>query len=254
MSVLKYIPEGIFDLNIFLATEIIDVAQKSTLLNPNNSPSSSFIIFEDKERPTFEVSLKEADIHQVVSELIKLNLEADIQARPFFEGSDIELFIRNRLINVSECFVDVRDQVTLDCLEAYSLEPVSNLSIDGTEYSFFELEFDPENIHEVVSTVTTLHKSVGDSGFKPVLFKDHQVADFVDVTAFLKNPNIIPNASSCETVCFVGSKTESEIAHYLAEALGEMHKSDIHQADQIVLNRIHRLHPLDIGWMDKRFF
>lgn len=129
----------------------------------------------------------------------------------------------------------------IDLLDIYTVSPDELFIMDDTDKPYFEVDLDDAQISEVVNSLIS-NKVEADIQVLP-LFNDSDSGESrVNYNAFIRNIDGV-------FTCFINSKDEEALAYGLYEALNELNKNNIHEADEIMLNRINELHSLKVGWL-----
>lgn len=77
----KCIPQGQYDLSIIMPGKYLRTIQDSLLLAEHGIFTGELYVI-DAVKPYIEIELEDANIQEVVNEMIQKNIEADIEVRP----------------------------------------------------------------------------------------------------------------------------------------------------------------------------
>ena len=128
-----------------------------------------------------------------------------------------------------------------DILDIYAVSPDELFIMEDTDKPYFEVDLDDAQISDVVNSLIS-NNVEADIQVLP-LFNDSDSGEIrVNYNAFIRNIDGV-------FTCFINSKDEEALAYGLYEALNELNKNNIHEADEIMLNRINELHSLKVGWL-----
>ena len=129
----------------------------------------------------------------------------------------------------------------IDLLDIYTVSPDELFVMDDTDRPYFEVDLDDAQISDVVNSLIST-KVEADIQVLPLFNYSDSGEIRVNYNAFIRNIDGV-------FTCFINSKDEEALAYGLYEALNELNKNNIHEADEIMLNRINELHSLKVGWL-----
>lgn len=130
------IPSGIYDLDILIPHNHLAVVKQLGFVEQHNLSDDDFCVFEENmtrsisgviHSPYIEIHLEDANIAEIVSDLIKGNVEADIQVLPLYQDPnytnrvDFNVFLRNNN-GVVTSYINQKDQEDI----AYELTVLLN--------------------------------------------------------------------------------------------------------------------------------
>ncbi len=84
----QIIPDGHYNLVILMAEKFLSVFTQTCLIHKHGIAVQDLTVFEDSEKPYFEVNIEHADISDVVNSLINHDIEADIQVLPLYQDEN----------------------------------------------------------------------------------------------------------------------------------------------------------------------
>lgn len=115
----KCIPEGRYNLILVIPEKYLGVMEKTHIVKMYGVHQGDLITFEDAENPYFEVHFDDADIHEIVSDLVKNQVEADIQVMPLYQDQkyqtrvDFNVYIRNTKDEGTVSYINTKDEENL---------------------------------------------------------------------------------------------------------------------------------------------
>lgn len=121
----QVIPEGRYNLTILMAEKFLPAFGGSNIIKDHGINKQDLVMFEEVEKPYFEVNLNDAEIKDVVNSLIAQKIEADIQVLPLYQDEryqtsvSFNAFVRNRG-NKTLSYINSKDEENL----AYELQIV----------------------------------------------------------------------------------------------------------------------------------
>lgn len=128
----QVIPEGRYNLTILMAEKFLQVFGGSSIAKDHGLNKQDIVVFEDVEKPYFEVNLHQVEIKDIVNILIDQKIEADIEVMPLYQDEHYQTsvsfnaFVRNRGSQTLS-YINSKDEENL----AYELQIVlSSLNLN----------------------------------------------------------------------------------------------------------------------------
>lgn len=143
----------------------------------------------------------------------------------------------NLILEIPEKFLSAFGQSSL--IQDYSINKTDLVCFEEASQPYFEVNLVDADIKEVVTGLIEA-KIEADLQVLP-LYQDEHYQTRVSFNAYVRN---VKN----QTLSYINSKDEEDLAYELKITLGQLNEQGIHEADAVILNRINELH--SVGWLN----